>query len=151
MKSKWWQDIEREIRPYTSASRRKRLHQLMKDRIKKGLIIKWSFLVGDFIFVALIFILIGVFDILNKKMDLRLGLITGIIAFGSAILKFSPIKGISITKEEVNDIFGPPPMAKYKVEKIRETVEQRTSGMDKWLIFIGACGVLATVILKFIN
>lgn len=142
---------EKDLEPYTSGDKIKELCRLVNNKRGKGQMIKWSVIVGDFLFVALLLVLIGVLNILNMEIDLRISLITGIIAFELAIVTFlSPIKSSNITKEQVNNTVGIIVTTDI-MEKIRKTVEQKTSGIEKWLAVFGACGIFATVILKLIN
>lgn len=143
----WEKDLER----YTSKDKIKQLSQLVNDKIRKGQIIKWLVIVGDVLFVALLLVLIGVLNILKREIDLRISLITGIIAFELAVVTLiSPIQSSGITKEEVNDKVGKQVTVDI-MEKIRKTVERKTSRIEKKLAVIGACGVFATVILKLTN
>lgn len=142
---------ERDLEPYTSKENIEKLCQRVNNAIRKGQIIKWSVIIGDFLIIALLFLLIGVLNVVKKEMDLRISLINGIIAFELAIVTFiSPIQSTSITKKEVDRIVGKQVTGDI-MEKIRKTVEQKASGIQKWLAFAGACGVFATLILKLTN
>ena len=142
---------EKDLKPYVSKDKIEKLRRLVKDKRRKGQIIKWLVIIGDVLFVMLLLVFVGILNILDKGIDLRNSLITGVIAFELAIVTFfSPIKSSSITREEVNKIISVQVTADI-IEKIRRTVEQKGSGLEKWLAVIGACGVFVAVILKLIN
>jgi len=143
VKYKW----EKPIEHYASKEKAERLRQTVDDKIRKGQTKKWSIIMVDALFVALLLILVGVLDVLKVEMDPRTSLITGIIAFELAIVTFaSPIQSSGITKDEVNNIVGIQVTEDIMTE-IRKTVERKTSGIERWLAVIGACGVFATLIL----
>lgn len=142
---------EKDLGAYATKKNVEKLRETVNNRIEKGKTIKWSVIIIDLIFVAILAVLIGLLNVLNKGMDLRLSLINGIIAFELAIITFfKPIKGSSITQKEVDCIIGKQVTGDI-MGKVRETVEQKTSGIEKWFAVIGACGIFATVILKFTN
>jgi hypothetical protein len=142
---------EKDLAPYTSQSNIKKLSQLVDKRIGKGKILKWVIIAADVIFIGLIVFLIGGLNILQMGTDLRNGLINGLIAFELAAITFlSPINTSTITKKEVDEIVHRKVTADI-MEKISKSVEQKTSGIQKWLAIIGACGVFAALILKIIS
>lgn len=144
-------DWEKDLGQYISADKLNALCHLVDHKVRKGKTIKWAVIMLDLMFIILIFVLIGVLDILNKGIDLRTSFITGIIAFELAIVTFiSPIRTAHITIKEVNDITSIRVTGDI-MGKIRNTVEQRTSKLEKYLAAIGACVVFATVILKITN
>jgi len=144
-------DWVKNLEPYAQKDRIEKLCRLVDNRIRKGQIIKLSVIVGGVLFVALLFVLIGVLNILKSVTDLRISVINGIITFELAIVTFlSPIKSSGMTKEEVDKILEIQVTGDI-FEKIRKTVERKTSNIEKWLAVIGACGVFATLILKLIN
>ena len=144
-------DWEKGLRQYIARDKLNALSRLVDHKVRKGKTAKWAVIMLDIIFIILIFVVIGVLNILNKGIDLRTGLMTGIIAFELAIVTFiSPIRTAHITIKEVNDITGIQVTGDI-MGKIRNTVEQKTSKLEKYLGVIGACGDLATVILKITN
>jgi hypothetical protein len=142
---------EKDLAPYTLKANIKKLSQLVDKRIGKGKILKWVIIAADVIFIGLIVFLIGGLNILQMGTDLRNGLINGLIAFELAAITFlSPINTSTITKKEVDEIVHRKVTADI-MEKISKSVEQKTSGIQKWLAIIGACGVFAALILKIIS
>ena len=127
-----------------------KLRSLVDDKKQKGNLRKWLvILTSSFIVVALV-LFVGVWNLLNLNVEERSALINGIIAIGLAVVSFSsPIKVISITAEEVNKIIDKMVTIDI-IEKIRKTVEQKASRVEKWLALVGACGVFASLILKLL-
>ena len=129
----------------------KELRRLVNDKITKAKIKEWAAIIIYSLSVALLLVLIGILNLLKMEISLRVSLITGIIAFELAIFTFmSPIQVSGITKEEVNKILEEL-VTMDIMEEIHKSMERKTSRIDKWFAVIGACGVLATVILKLTN
>ena len=126
------------------------LRSLVDDKKQTGCVRKWLvILISSFIVVGLV-LFVGVWNRLSLNIEERSALINGIIAIGLAVVSFlSPIKVISITTEEVNKIIDKMVTTDI-MEKIHKTVEQKTSGVEKWLALVGACGVFVSLILKLL-
>lgn len=142
---------EKDLVPYTSPANIEKLRKLVNDRIGKGKISKRLIIIGDILFIVLIVLLIGFLNVLQMKTDPRIGLINGIIAFKLAAVTFlSPIKPSTVKKKEVDKIVEREVTGDI-LGNIQKTIEQKTSGIQKWLALIGACGVFAALILKTIS
>lgn len=141
-------DWEKDLKSYTSEKKINELCRLVDEKIIRGKRKKWLIIVIYFLIIMLLIVFIGVKNILEKGIDLRNHLITGIIAFIISIGAYiSPIKSVKITKDEINNIIGTK-ITKDIIEKITKTVEQKTSKIEKCLGVISALGVFLTVILK---
>jgi len=117
---------------------------------QRGYLRKWLVILVSLLIVVALILFIGLWNLLSLNSEGRSALINGIIAIGLAVVSFSsPIKVISITAKEVNNIIGKNVTIDI-MEKIRKAVEQKTSGVEKWLALVGACGVFASLILKLL-
>lgn len=125
----------------------KDLRILLNKKIKRGRILKWLIIIADAIVIGLIVLLIGSLNILHRETDSISSTTTGIIAFVlAAITFFSPIETSKITSKDVKRVLETDMEIPTDVMKeIQETVGKGTSGIQKWLAIIGACGVLATL------
>ena len=139
---------EKNLELYISKDKVKDLCKLVDSKIRKGQMIKWSVIISYFLFTILLIFLIVILNILNKEINLRTSLINKIIAFELAIITFiSPIKGSSITMDEINKIVQKQ-VTRDITEKICKTVEQKASRIEKWLAVISASGIFLGVILE---
>lgn len=136
-------DWEKDLKPYASQDKIEKLYQLVNNKTRKGQMIKWSIIVIDLLCIAPLFLFIDVLNILEKEMDSRVSLINGFIAFELAIVTFvSPIQISIIKKDEVDKIIGIQ-VTRDIIEKIRKTIQRKTSGIEKWFAVFGACGIFA--------
>ncbi len=144
MQYQWEEAFEQ----YVSKERIRDLRQLVNSINRRGRMIKMSVIMIAILLNALVLSLIGILDILKQEMDSRIAVINGMVALELAIVTFlSPIKGVRLTKEEVNEKVGIAVTADI-MERIRKTAEEGASGIEKGLALIGGCATFITVILK---
>lgn len=142
---------ENDLTPFVHVDKITTLKELIDNKIRIGRSIKWLIIVGDIIFILIIVLFIGFSKKFDLSIDVRVGFIAGIIAFELAIVTFfSPINVQRIEKNEVNNIIDQK-VTNDIMKKITKSVEDKTSNTQKWLGFIGACGVFATIILKVLG
>jgi len=141
---------EKHLSSYVPQPKIEELRELVKLKAKKGRNLKWALVAADVVFIGLLLLLIGIMNLLKLNPDPRFALINGIIAFKlAAIVFFLPLRPASskIMMEEVDHILGKMiPGDIFK--KISQSVDKKASGVQKWLAFVGPCGVLAALIIK---
>ncbi len=143
-------DWEKDLIPFTSQDNINKLVKIVNNKIKSGVRIKWLIIGGDIIFTVILMILLGALNLINQSVDTRVLFTSGIITFELAVITFlSPIQfqGSTLTREEVDSIIDTA-VTNAIMAKIQKSLGQKTSGIQKWLAVIGACGVLAGVCLK---
>jgi hypothetical protein len=123
----------------------------VEQKKQRGYLTKWLVILISLSIVVALILFIGLWNFLSLTSEGRTALVNGIIATGLAVVSFSsPIKVASITPEEVNTIIGTRVTIDI-MEKIRKTVEQKASSVEKWLALIGAFGVFASLIVKLLK
>lgn len=149
LKYNWAIDIK-EACEDISNNKLNRLSSLVDDKRKKGEVKKRQIIIITCLIVALLVLLVCLWNCFDLDIKDRASLVTIVIAMGLAIVSFlSPIRLTRIETEEVNKIIGKQVTSDI-MEKIHKTVEEKSSGIEKWLVFICACGVFVTSILGFV-
>jgi len=140
---------KKELSDYTNKENIWRLRDLVNEKRRKGQWYKWLIIAGDCLLIALVILFIGALNVLGKDVEPRYSLIGGIITVQLAVFTFySPIKTSRIAKEEVDEIVGKKVTTDI-MAKIRDSVEGKTSGIQRWIAAISALGAFASVVLVF--
>jgi hypothetical protein len=149
--------IDEELRPFFDLLGRKgipndqidRVRNLIVERYQSGQTKKYVVVGIDVILIALIVIVIGPANILDLKLDKRTALINGFLAFHLAVAAFIPsLKLSQISAGEISGLIGGQEIPQVDMAPVQKFVEQDIS---RYLTFISACGVFATVMLEILS
>jgi len=131
------------------------LKREVDGKIKTGQILLWSAVAAAILIIVCIIVFIGVVNVLQWKVDSRYKLVNGLTSFFLVVVSFLspyvPIKPTTISADEVNGIVSPLNITSSIMQKIRSSVEEKTSGFQRLSQGIAGLGVITSVVLSFVS